>query len=447
MDWIKQYKLEQADNGEYELVIYLNENNTEFADENGSIREEKQEDLLDRITLFIKEKLPEYKIKAVKVLLGGVVLATLPFASPAQAATPQNISSQTYQVQTGDSLWRIANQFGTNVDTIRSLNDLTNDTIYVNQVIKVPGTSQMYTVKSGDTLYKIANNFNITINQLKENNNLTGDTIHSGQTLNISNNKKIPTQSYTVKSGDSLWKVASQFGVSVNSLKNHNNLTSDIINVGQNLNIPTKNKVETPTTEPYVTYATHTVKSGDNPWSIALDYGIPVEEVLEANNLSRNSSLTLGQTLKIPVHHIPVKEAVSEQHGELLDWWTEARYVFATNDTATVTDFETGRTFNIKRTTGANHADSETLTARDTEVARDIWGGYSWQTRPVIINVDGRNLAASMSFMPHDVEYIDGNNISGHFDVHFLNSTRHKDGEIDLNHQEDIKIAAGVIQS
>jgi hypothetical protein len=46
--------------------------------------------------------------------------------------------------------------------------------------------------------------------------------------------------------------------------------------------------------------------------------------------------------------------------------------------------------------------------------------------------------------MPHGVVYITNNNFDGHFDIHFLNSTRHVDGKIDRYHQEKIKIAAGV---
>jgi hypothetical protein len=145
------------------------------------------------------------------------------------------------------------------------------------------------------------------------------------------------------------------------------------------------------------------------------------------------------------VHNIAVQERVSEKHGEYLDWWTEAQYVFPINKVATVTDFQTGRTFKIKRTTGAFHADCEPLTARDAAIIKEVWGGsYSWTERAVIVVVDGRKIAASMSSMPHDVEYIKDNNFNGHFDLHFRNSTRHKDGMISQAHQAQIRIAAGV---
>lgn len=204
------------------------------------------------------------------------------------------------------------------------------------------------------------------------------------------------------------------------------------------LNAPVQNQTNT------VTYLTHTVVSGDNIWGLSIRYGIPQAELLRVNNLTTNSSLSIGQALKIPVYNIAVKQVVSEKHGEYLDWWTEAQYVFSIGKTAKVTDFITGKSFYIKRTIGANHADSETLTINDSTIAKSIWGGYSWKARAVIIEVDGRKLAGSMSFMPHDIEYITNNGITGHFDVYFSNSTRHVDGKADPSHQAQVEFAAGI---
>lgn len=154
--------------------------------------------------------------------------------------------------------------------------------------------------------------------------------------------------------------------------------------------------------------------------------------------------LSVGQKLKIPVHNIGVKEVVSERHGELMDWWTEAQYIFTIGKTAKVTDFETWKSFYIKRTIGANHADSETVTTNDSNIARSIWGGFSWTPRAVVLEVDGRKIAASMSLMPHEREYIANNGITGHFDVYFGNSTRHVNGKADAKHQAQVEKAAGI---
>jgi len=156
--------------------------------------------------------------------------------------------------------------------------------------------------------------------------------------------------------------------------------------------------------------------------------------------------------------------AAAKSKVELLDWWKSARSVFSSGTAAEITDVATGKTFKAKRTMGTNHADTEALTRQDTEIIKSIWGGFSWARRPVILNINGRRLAASMSAMPHagidsapayavvnnrsdgygtgeNLDVIKGNGMDGHFDIHFLNSTRHKDGKIDTAHQEAIKKA------
>ena len=155
-----------------------------------------------------------------------------------------------------------------------------------------------------------------------------------------------------------------------------------------------------------------------------------------------------------------------EVQVELLDWWKSARNVFPTGSTAEVTDLYTGKSFMVKRTGGTNHADSEALTKEDTLTIKSIWGGFSWDRRPVIVEINGRRLAASMSAMPHagldsapanayvkkrsggygsgvNYDSVKGNNMNGHFDIHFLNSTRHMDNKRDPEHQAAIIKAAG----
>jgi len=402
----------------------------------------------------IKNKFPNLPITLCKVMIGTILVVTIPFGGPriVRASTSYSRSYRTYTVKSGDTLWKLSNTFEVSIDDIKSMNALTNDSIYVDQVLKIPtnDTTFMYIVKSGDTLWKIASNNNTTIDEIKVLNNLTSDMIYPGQELILqikSESIDAPDEvteftedTYTVQPGDTLWIISNRFNMTISHLKSINNLTSDTIYVGQVLNLVEPNVVS----EPTISYVTHTVKSGENPWTISLDYGIPMQELLNENGLTSSSSLSIGQELNIPVHNIPIKTTPGEQYGEYLDWWSEAQYVFPINATAKVIDFETKREFTVKRTIGANHADSEPLTANDTSIAKEIWGGYSWSSRPILIVIDGRQIAASMSFMPHDIQYINDNNFDGHFDIHFLNSTRHVDGSIDLSHQENIKISAGV---
>ncbi len=418
----------------------------------------------------------------IPILMGG--------ASTSNVATPTPAPSQTtssYTVLAGDSLWGIAQKYKTTVSAIKSANNLTSDSLQIGQRLIIPTgvdvttnptptptptpiqeptpsvTATSHTVVAGDTLWGVATRYGTTVIALKQANQLTSDVLRLGQTLTIptgsvatpSNDTQSPTPApttekerttftYSVRSGDNLSAIAERFGITVDVIRTANGLTSDIIRVGQLLTIPNGTNAPTQTAQNTITYTTHTVVSGDNIWNLSVKYGIPQAELLRANNLTTSSTLSIGQKLSIPVHNIAVKEVVSERHGEYLDWWTEAQYVFPINKTAKVTDFATGKSFYIQRTTGASHADSETLTINDSNIAKSIWGGFSWTPRAVILEIDGRKVAASMSFMPHDVYYIKDNGINGHFDVYFGNSIRHKDGNPDPSHQAQVEKAAGI---
>lgn len=257
------------------------------------------------------------------------------------------------------------------------------------------------------------------------------------------------TAEYTVKSGDTLWLIANRLNTSVAELKKLNDLSSDLIYPGQKLyyrpddaNPPSVHSAAAVDTVSHIPY---TVMQGDSLRDISIRFGIPMHELLKVNGMTTNTQLSVGQKIMVPVHRVPVKDTPGSEYGEYLDWWTEAQYVFPVNKVATVTDLQTGKKFRIKRTIGANHADCEPLTAKDAAIIKEVWGGIcSWKERAVIIEVDGRKLAASMSSMPHGIEYIADNNFNGHFDVHFRNSTRHVDGKITAAHQEQIRRAAGV---
>ena len=156
----------------------------------------------------------------------------------------------------------------------------------------------------------------------------------------------------------------------------------------------------------------------------------------------------------------------SSKKVELLDWWSGASKVFKIGMEAKVTDVKTGKTFNIVRTYGGNHADCEAKTAADTQKIKQIWGGsWSWTRRPVIVDVNGRRIAASIAAMPHagvdkspankyissrsggygrgaNLDKIKNNGMSGVIDVHFLNSRTHGTNKVDSKHQAAVKAAA-----
>ena len=205
-----------------------------------------------------------------------------------------NISDNTYTVVSGDSLYSIAKKFGTNVSELKDLNNLNSNNLSIGQVLLLPGVSgetiNSYTVKSGDTLYSIANKYNVSVNLLKELNNLSNNTLSIGQTLKIKDTySDIITQDYdyyTVKNGDTLYSIAFKYNTTVDKIKTLNNLDSNTLSIGELIKIPsTENNV-------------YIVKKGDTLWSIARDNNISVNKLKEINNLSSNA-LSIGQQLLI----------------------------------------------------------------------------------------------------------------------------------------------------
>ncbi len=151
-------------------------------------------------------------------------------------------SGNTYTVKKGDTLYGIANFYGLSVDELKRLNNLTSNILSIGQVLKVSSdevstpSDEYYVVKSGDSLYKIANQFNTTVDEIKRLNNLTSNLLSIGQRLRIPS--PITYQTYTVKSGDTLYSIARSFNTTVTAIQNLNNLATSALSIGQKLLIP-----------------------------------------------------------------------------------------------------------------------------------------------------------------------------------------------------------------
>lgn len=225
-------------------------------------------------------------------------------------AAPSDQTNVTYVVQKGDSLWSIANANNTTVDEIANLNDLDTNTIYVGQILQIPNSGDLqenpsstsdtvYVVKSGDTLYSIALRYDTTPNAIINKNNLTSSVLTIGQQLIIPSDPEstgeddiTTNNTYVVQNGDSLYSISRMYGISVDDIKNANNLTSNILTIGQVLTIPTDD-VSSNTSNLYV------VKKGDSLWSIANRFGVSINQIRMINNLN-SDILNIGQTLIIP---------------------------------------------------------------------------------------------------------------------------------------------------
>ncbi|MCL2197433.1 MAG: SH3 domain-containing protein [Defluviitaleaceae bacterium] len=118
--------------------------------------------------------------------------------------------------------------------------------------------------------------------------------------------------------------------------------------------------------------------------------------------------------------------AVAPGTVELLHW-SEARYVMTKGTIFTLVDVRTGLSWQAASFSNGNHADIETITAEDTAIKRQAFGGsWTWTPRPVLVLINGRTLAASVNGMPHAGSTRSGNNMNGHVCLHFLGSTTHR---------------------
>ena len=208
---------------------------------------------------------------------------------------PQNNNSQsTYNVRKGDTLYSIANRYNTTVDEIKRLNNLTSNQLSIGQLLKLPtiDLTDTYIVKKGDTLYSIANKYNTTVNELKQLNNLTSNDLQIGESLLIPSGEIIEdimtdNETYTVKSGDTIYSIARNYNTTIDEIKSLNNLTSNLVSVGQVLKIPTQNIT-----------TTYIIEKGDTLYSISNKFNTTVDKLKQLNNLTSNN-LTIGQELLI----------------------------------------------------------------------------------------------------------------------------------------------------
>lgn len=252
-----------------------------------------------------------------KVIISGLVLGT--------TFTGTTIWGQTYYVQPGDSLYNIAARYGTTISALQQSNGLTSTTLYPGQALNISSqgsgstsSATRYTVKAGDSLYLIAQRYGITVDSLKSANNLSSDYLIVGKVLSIPSGSTASSASlstHKVISGESLYLIAQKYGVTVDALKQANNLSSNSLWVGQTLTIPAKGSSTSTGT------SSHLVKAGDTLYLIAQQYGISLTDLLKANNLSSSAQIYPGQRLTIP------KSGTSTSSGA-----TVGKYTLSTSD-------------------------------------------------------------------------------------------------------------------
>ncbi|CUW14133.1 LysM peptidoglycan-binding domain-containing protein [Leuconostoc gasicomitatum] len=264
------------------------------------------------------------------------LLVTAVAASVVGGQVVEVSASTTYNVKPGDTLYVIALKNNLSVSELKSANHLNSDTIYSGQKLilgKATSSStttstktttksnNTYTVKSGDTLSKIASNHNMSLSQIATLNQISNvNVLRVGQVLkiagtNITTNQSnaktsspeitTSTATYTVKSGDTLSKIASSNKMTLAQLASLNKITNvNMLRVGQVLKVTrTSSAVQpvksTTTTTAKVNTASYTVKSGDTLSKIAANHHMSLVQIAVLNKITNLNAIRIGQILKV----------------------------------------------------------------------------------------------------------------------------------------------------
>lgn len=186
--------------------------------------------------------------------------------------------------------------------------------------------STFHTVQAGDCLWSISRHYQVPLEDLLEMNALNKDSVLKiGQKIIIKKSQeesRSETIVYQVCAGDNVWSISKKFGVPQEKILKDNNLTeSSILRIGQKIKIngaqnqqavvPTaKGQPTTTTMQSYV------IKQGDSLWTISRVFGVSIRTIMEANNLSEDSVLQIGMSLKIPTQQSESPQVLVAQNGQ-----------------------------------------------------------------------------------------------------------------------------------
>ena len=270
--------------------------------------------------------------------------------SPAGSST----ASGSHTVQSGDSLWRISHKYGVSIQDLMIWNKLGSgymlhpgDKLVVQAPAKADTpaekpstetskpaesttTKASYTVQSGDSLWRISHKYGVSIQDLMTWNKLgSGYMLHPGDKLVVQAPAKAaapaekprteaskpaetttPKTSYTVQSGDSLWRISHKYGVSIQDLMTWNKLGSGyMLHPGDKLVVQAPAKAEVPSKKPSTETSkpaetttpktSYTVQSGDSLWRISHKYGVSIQDLMTWNKLGAGYMLHPGDKLVV----------------------------------------------------------------------------------------------------------------------------------------------------
>jgi LysM repeat protein len=223
-------------------------------------------------------------------------------------------SGQLYTVAAGDTLSAIARRNNVTVTAILAANpQITNPNVLtVGQRICIPGavtppgpgpcTGTQYTIAAGDTLFALASRYGVTVDAiLAANPGLDPNSLQVGRIICIPTTAPPPTTcpgfTYTIKAGDTLYALARQYGTTIAEIRRYNpGVDPASLVVGQRICIP----VPAPPGPGPCQGTQYTIVAGDTLFALAQRYGTTVAEIQRANPGITPESLRVGQIICIP---------------------------------------------------------------------------------------------------------------------------------------------------
>lgn len=229
-----------------------------------------------------------------------------------------------------------------------------------------------YTVQSGDTLSGIALKFSTTSSKLAQLNSISNPNLiyvgqrllvnqssnsnssSSGQSSSTTTNTETSSASYTVKSGDTLSGIASQYNTTVNQIVSLNQLSNpNLIYVGQVLklkNSQTTNSSSSSSSTAATTVGTYTVKAGDTLSAIASRYSTSSSTLASLNSLSNPNLIYVGQVLKVSSNASTSSSTSSSANSTVT---TAASYTVKAGDTLSAIAAKYGTTYQALASTNS----------------------------------------------------------------------------------------------
>jgi len=302
------------------------------------------------------------------------LLALSLFITPAETQAQQ--SSETHTVQKGETLFSIARQYDLAVVDLRKWNDLDSDDLSVGQTIRIAppeADNQItHTVEPEETLFSLSRRYNVTIAEIQEWNDLETANLSTGMELTIyrpeDDNSAEPLEMtepedsdslervsivreresslntyYTVRSGDSLYRIANQHGLTVDELKELNNLESDILRVGQRLTVPSDQPSAPSVAEgaeestPQGRFVQYRVQSGESGSSILEKFQMTEGELFALNPGLGMNHISSGQRVTVLLPPTRTFDNPYQSGSDLENLGSVSVFRYSQNDVASPT--------------------------------------------------------------------------------------------------------------